>query len=42
MLTLSFFQEYIKKMAKSLYMVDDMSKKVRNFDILSDKNREDL
>jgi len=29
-------------MAKSLYMMDDMSKKVRNFYILSDKNRGDL
>lgn len=29
-------------MAKSLHIVNDMSKKVRNFDIQSDKNREDL
>lgn len=35
-------QGYVKKMAKSLHIVDVVLKKVRNFDVLSDKNRGDL
>ena len=32
-------QGYVKKMAKSLHIVDDMSKKMRNFDVFDEKNK---
>lgn len=39
---LRFAQRYVKKMVKSLHIMYNMSKKVRNFDILGDINKGDL
>ena len=36
-----FIQGYVKKMVKSLHVVDDMSKKVGNFDMLGYEDNEE-